>query len=159
MADTIEIRRADPAESGMKALLTAHLLHAAEAAPDESNHTLSPEELSGPGIRFWALEAGGVLTGCGALAALPDGTAEVKSVHVAESARGKGLAKVMMHHLEHEARKTGATALVLETGSALCPDYDAARALYESLGYQYCAPFGSYSEDPMSAFMTLPLSA
>jgi putative acetyltransferase len=81
----------------------------------------------------------------------------VKSVYVAAAARGRGLARKIMQHLESEARSSGVTALVLETGSDLLPDYDAARALYEKLGYDYCGPFQGYTADPNSAFMRLAL--
>jgi putative acetyltransferase len=47
---------------------------------------------------------------------------------------------------------------VLETGSDLLPEYDAARALYEKLGYAYCAPIPGYDADPNSAFMRLELA-
>ncbi|MEM9124700.1 MAG: GNAT family N-acetyltransferase, partial [Pseudomonadota bacterium] len=37
------------------------------------------------------------------------------------------------------------------------PEYDAARKLYEALGYSYCGPIFGYTPDPNSAFMRLTL--
>ena len=33
-----------------------------------------------------------------------------------------------------------------------------ARALYERFGFEYCAPFADYREDPHSVFMTVELT-
>lgn len=157
MSDTVSIRREDPETPDLALLLEAHFAHGAAASPAESNHTLDAAGLKGPGLRFWVLREAGKPLACGALKDLPDGTAEVKSVHVAQAARGRGLARIMMQHLEAQARAAGAAALVLETGSELCPGYDAARRLYEALGYGYCGPIHGYAEDPMSVFMRLGL--
>jgi len=156
-ADGIEIRLADPGAPDLRALIEANLIHGAGAAPVESDHTFGVDQLQGRDVRFWALFDAGTPLGCGALKQLSDGSAEVKSVYVSEAARGRGLARKIMQHLEQEARGSGVTALVLETGSDLLPDYDAARALYEKLGYAYCGPFQGYTADPNSAFMWLAL--
>lgn len=153
----IEIRLADPVAADVRPLIAAHLAHSQDAGPDESNHTMGAEALRAPDIRFWVLYDGDTPLGCGALKALPDGTAEVKSVHVAEAARGRGLARYLMAHLEHAARESGAVAMVLETGAAHLAEYDAARKLYEALGYAYCGPIHGYEADPNSAFMRLGL--
>nr|WP_174840318.1 MULTISPECIES: GNAT family N-acetyltransferase [unclassified Ruegeria] len=133
------------------------MAHSWDATPQTSNHTLDVEALREPGIRFWALYEGNTALGCGALKTLPDGTAEVKSVHVVAAARGRGLARVMMTHLADLAQREGLSALVLETGAAHLPEYDAARKLYEALGYSYCDPIYGYAPDPNSAFMRLAL--
>lgn len=153
----IEIREADPGSENIRPIIAAHLAHSWEATPQTSNHTLNVESLREPGMRFWALYDAGTPLGCGALKALPDGTAEVKSVHVVATARGRGLARVMMTHLAEMARSEGVSALVLETGAAHLPEYEAARKLYETLGYSYCGPIHGYEDDPNSAFMRLAL--
>jgi putative acetyltransferase len=38
------------------------------------------------------------------------------------------------------------------------PAFEPARRLYESFGFSYGPPFGSYREDPNSVFMTRPLT-
>ena len=153
----IEIRQADPAADDLRPIIQAHLAHSWEATPQTSNHTLDVDALRAPGMRFWGLYDGDTALGCGALKALPDGTAEVKSVHVLSHARGRGLARLMMQHLAELAQSEGISALVLETGSDHLPEYEAARKLYEALGYSYCGPIHGYDEDPNSAFMRLAL--
>ncbi|MBE1283558.1 MAG: GNAT family N-acetyltransferase [Rhodobacteraceae bacterium] len=153
----IQILRADPASPEIQPIIEAHLAHSWDAAPQTSNHTMGAEDLKDPAIRFWALYDGETPLGCGALKTLPDGTAEVKSVHVLETARGRGLARKMMDFLAEQARFDGISALVLETGSDLLPEYLAARKLYEALGYDYVGPIYGYDPDPNSAFMRLGL--
>lgn len=153
----IRICPADPTSDALRPVLEAHVAHSRSAGPAESNHTLEPDELTAPDIRFWVILEDGQVLGCGALKALPDGTAEVKSVHVLPQARGRGVARRMMAHLAEVARSEGFAALVLETGAAHLPDYDAARKLYETLGYGYCGPIFGYHHDPNSAFMRLDL--
>lgn len=157
LPNQIEIRAADPASPDLCPLILGNQRHGAATAPAASDHTFGIEDLCQPDIQFFAAYHAGAPLGCGALKALPDGRAEVKSVFVSQSARGQGLARQLMQHLAQIAQHSGFSALVLETGSPLCPGYDAARALYEGLGYDYCPPFGSYVEDPQSVFMRLPL--
>lgn len=158
LAAAIDIRPADPACPEMAPLIEASQGHGAAETPAESNHTFGVADLSQPGVLFFAAYQSEMPLGCGAIKALRDGSAEVKSVFVHPQARGQGLARQIMDHLEKTAITEGFTALVLETGSPLCPGYDAARSLYERLGYSYCAAFEGYKEDPMSAFMRLPLA-
>ncbi len=153
----IDIRQADPGAKDLRPIIQAHLAHSWDATPQTSNHTLDIDALREPGIRFWAIYEAGMPLGCGALKALPDGTAEVKSVHVVAAARGRGLARVIMNHLADLARAEGVSALVLETGANHLSEYDAARKLYETLGYSYCGPIYGYDADPNSAFMRLDL--
>lgn len=153
----VEIRAADPTSKALRPVVEAHFAHSETAGPAESNHTMDAEALAGPGIRFWGLFEDERALGCGALKTLPDGTAEVKSVHVLTEARGRGLARVMMMFLTDTARKEGVLALVLETGAEHLPEYKAARKLYEALGYSYCGPIFGYTDDPNSAFMRLAL--
>ncbi len=153
----IDIRQADPGAKDLRPIIQAHLAHSWDATPQTSNHTLDIDALREPGIRFWAIYEAGKPLGCGALKALPDGTAEVKSVHVVAAARGRGLARVIMNHLADLARAEGVSALVLETGANHLSEYDAARKLYETLGYSYCDPIYGYDADPNSAFMRLDL--
>jgi putative acetyltransferase len=49
----------------------------------------------------------------------------------------------------------GYKKLSLETGTM--DFFKPAHNLYEKYGFKDCAPFGDYSEDPYSKFMTLDL--
>lgn len=73
-------------------------------------------------------------------------TAEIKRMYVVPGARGLGLARAMLAHLEETARAAGAEAMVLETG-ARQPE---AIALYESSGYLPIPGFGFYRDSPIS---------
>lgn len=71
------------------------------------------------------------------------------------AARGKGVGTAMLCHLLDEARRTGATRVLLETGSQ--PFFAPARRLYERHGFTACGPFADYVEDPHSRFYELVL--
>ena len=73
-------------------------------------------------------------------------TAEIKRMYVALSARGRGLARLMLAHLEASAGEHGFEAVVLETGLRQ-PE---AMALYETSGYVPVPPFGYYKDAPLS---------
>ena len=75
-----------------------------------------------------------------------DRTAEIKRMYVAPRARGRGLARAVLRHLEESAGAAGYQALVLETGMKQ-PE---AIALYESSGYVRVPGFGYYRDSPLS---------
>ncbi|MGF1631377.1 MAG: GNAT family N-acetyltransferase [Kiloniellaceae bacterium] len=136
-------------------LLKAHLQLMRETSPPESVHALDLEALRAPEVTFWTVWDGPALLGCGALKALDPDHGEIKSMHTAQAARGRGVARTMLTHVLGEARRRGYRRLSLETGSmeAFAP----ARALYAGAGFQVCPPFADYVLDPNSVFMTLEL--
>ena len=73
-------------------------------------------------------------------------TSESKRMYVAPAARARGLARVMLAHLERTAAESGAEAMILETGTAQ-PE---AMALYESAGYTSIPSFGYYKDEPLN---------
>ena len=73
-------------------------------------------------------------------------SAEIKRMYVAAPARGRGLARQMLAHLEADAQAHGAEAMVLETGTRQ-PE---AIALYLSSGYVEVPAFGHYKDEPIS---------
>jgi len=75
-----------------------------------------------------------------------DRTAEIKRMFIAADARRRGLARLVLAHLEATARTAGAEVMVLETGLAQ-PE---AIALYESSGYTPIPGFGFYKDAPLS---------
>lgn len=81
-------------------------------------------------------------------------TAEIKRMYVVSAARGAGLARAMLAHLEQSAASAGAQALLLETGIRQ-PE---AIALYESSGYVAVPGFGHYQDSPLSRCFGKPLS-
>ncbi|MEU6660655.1 GNAT family N-acetyltransferase [Streptomyces sp. NPDC046821] len=75
-----------------------------------------------------------------------DGDAELKRMYVTPEARGLGLARRILGALEDDARATGRTRMVLETGLKQ-PE---AIALYISSGYEPCEKFGHYRFSDLS---------
>lgn len=71
----------------------------------------------------------GIAVGCGGVAMFDD-YAEVKRMYTRPVARGRGVAKALLHRIEHEARKAGKSVLSLETGIPTGGD-----GLYEGKGF------------------------
>jgi len=149
------IRKDDLTGPEIAALLEAHLQLMRDTSPPESVHALDLDGLRAPEVTFWTVWDGGILLGCGALKALDPDHGEIKSMHTAAAARGRGVARQMLEHIVAEARARRYRRLSLETGSmsAFAP----ARALYAGFGFRDCPPFGDYVLDPNSTFMTLKL--
>lgn len=146
----------DPRADDVRALLEEHLSFARSASPPEDVHALDVVGLLDPAVSFFSLRSAGELLAVGALKWLSASEAEVKSMHTAVAARGRGLAGAMLLHLISVARSSGCTRVSLETGSMA--EFGPARALYFSAGFVLCEPFGDYVASPHSTFMTLSLS-
>jgi len=136
-------------------LIRDHLESMAQQSPPESVHALDLEALRRPDITFWSVWSGSELMGCGALKELNAEHGEIKSMRTATQHRRKGVAAKLMQHLLTEANQRAYRRLSLETGSQ--ESFAAARNLYASFGFQYCAPFAEYVDDPNSVFMTKEL--
>ena len=151
----LEIGPEDPRSPDVVALLERHLGFAHEHSPPEDVHALDVERLTGPGITFVGAREDGVLLGVGAVKRLDAGHAELKSMHTAAEARGRGVGRALLAHLVALAAAQGYRRVSLETGSmeAFAP----ARALYAAAGFTTCPPFGDYDPSRHSTFMTLHL--
>lgn len=143
----------DPRAADVRALLERHLLYAREHSPSEEVHALDITGLLAENVSFFSIRENGELLVIGALRQLDDLHAEIKSMHTAEAARGRGLGRAMLNHLVDLARQLGCNRVSLETGTM--PAYIQARALYASAGFVTCAPFAEYFESPNSVCMTL----
>lgn len=151
------IREDDLRGSEIAALLTEHLEDMNAVSPPESKHALNLEGLRRPDITFWTLYKGDELAGCGALKELSAAHGEIKSMRTASAFHRRGVAARLLHHIIDEAQRRGYTRLSLETGSMAY--FEPARKLYASFGFEACAPFGDYREDPNSVFLTKDLRA
>jgi putative acetyltransferase len=137
------------------ALLHTHVTRARAETARGSAHALDLSGLRSPEIAFWTAWEGEEVIGVGALKRLTAEHGEIKSMHTAEAARGRGVGSALLRRIMAAARARGMSRLSLETGSW---DYFVpARALYARHGFVACAPFGEYREDPNSVFMTLEL--
>jgi putative acetyltransferase len=151
----IKIIQGDLSDPRVIALLDIHLTRAREETGRGSAHALDLTGLRAPDIRLWTIWEDEALLGVGALKQLSAEHGEIKSMHTAQSMRGKGAGSAMLRHIIATARVSGMTRLSLETGSW---DYfRPARALYQRHGFVECSPFADYVLDPNSVFMTLEL--
>ena len=140
----------------IKALLEEHLRGMAEQSPPESMHALDLSGLRQPDITFWTIWEGSQLAGCGALKELEAQHAEIKSMRTAMEFLRRGVARQLLQHILDVASERRYQRLSLETGSMI--GFKPARELYAAFGFDYCAPFADYVEDPNSVFMTKQLS-
>lgn len=146
----------DPFASDVRVLLDEHLAEMRRISPPESVHALDPSALAAEGVTFLtARDVDGALLGCGALAKLPDGSAEIKSMRTAVAARGRGVAAAVLAALLELARRDGAIRVSLGTGTE--PHFDPAVRLYRRSGFVPCGPFAAYTGDPHSRYLTLAL--
>ncbi len=147
----------DPRADDVRALLIKHLEFARSVTPLCHVHALDVEGLLDPAVTFFSVRRGGVLLGVGALKQLDASHAELKSMHVSETARGQGVGRAMVDHLLVVAADQGYRRVSLETGTmdAFAP----ARGLYEKVGFVQCEPFGEYSANTDSTCMTINIEA
>ena len=153
----MDIRPDDLTGDAIRALLAEHLRRMHEISPPESVHALDLDGLRAPDVTFWSAWSDGELLGCGALREIDAAHGEVKSMRTAAAHLRQRVAAAMLRHLLAEARRRGYARVSLETGSQ--PPFEPARRLYASFGFEPCAPFADYVEDPNSVFMTLALDA
>lgn len=96
----------------------------------------------------------GEAAGCVALSVLDATTAVVKKMYVRPFYRNRGLARSLMAGLTAHARERNLERLVLDTERERL---EAAYALYRSLGFRECAPYGEV-DYRCPTFMELPLA-
>ena len=139
----------------VRALLAQHFAEMRAGSPPSACHVLPADGMKSADLRFFTLRENGDLLGCGALRRIEPGHAEIKSMRTARAHLRRGVARTMLEHLLAEARAAGYRRVSLETGSMAY--FEPARRLYASFGFVECAPFGRYTADPNSIFMTLEL--
>ncbi|MEL6681565.1 MAG: GNAT family N-acetyltransferase [Pseudomonadota bacterium] len=144
----INVEPNTPRHPGAAALLEQSHALMRSLFPPEENFFLDFDALEGPDIRFFTARTGDDIVGTGALKSC-EGYGEIKSMFVAEDARGQGVADQILAKIEDEARMQGLPVLKLETGDALV----AALKLYVRNGYKTCAAFGPYMNATRSVFM------
>lgn len=154
----MEIQSLDPRSPAALSLLAQSDAYMAALYPSESNHLEDPQSLAQPQVRFIGVWLAEWLAGCAAVKVVEDDDGpygEIKRVFVQPQFRGRGISKLLMEELESHLRAQGIELARLETGV----HQPEALKLYETLGYDRRAPFGSYAEDPLSVFMEKRLTA
>ncbi|GAA0783401.1 GNAT family N-acetyltransferase [Roseibium denhamense] len=151
----IVVQKANPEDPQVQKLIEAHVAHGNAHYPAESNHHIGAGSYADSGVQLFGAWEEGTIVGMAGLKALDASHGELKSMHVLDAARGKGVGAKLVAAVLEEAHRLGLNQLSLETGSREASS--AARRLYERFSFQYCPPFGGYAEDPESVFMTRPV--
>ena len=147
----------DPARADVHALLEEHLQNMRALSPPGSVHALDVGRLKRPEISFWSARDGDTLLGCAALKQLDPVHGEIKSMRTPANLRRRGAGQALLEHIVREAEKRAYQRLSLETGAGAA--FQPAHNLYQRFGFVLCGPFGDYTADPNSVFMTLSLPA
>lgn len=151
----LDINSDSPRVPDVARLLEAHRTFAVTWSQPGVGHALDVDQLAADDISLFSARHSGELVGTGALQHLDAAHVEIKSMHTAEEARGRGVGRAMLQHLLTTASDRGYRRVSLETGTgdAFAP----ARALYRSLGFETCSPFGSYQSHEDSICLSLRL--
>jgi putative acetyltransferase len=145
----------DPRRPEVRALLDRHLGFCLSETPPEHSFALDVDGLLDQRVTFVSFRDGDTVLGVAAIKELGPGQAEIKSMHTATEARGRGVGRALLAHLLDTARARGYQQVFLETGTT--PGFAAARALYESAGFVPTGRFGGYPETGDNCFYTRAL--
>ncbi len=137
----------------VQALVALHQRLAREATAEGFAFALDLSGLRVPGIRFFSAWDDDTLLGVGALKRLAPDHGEVKSMHIAQAARRRGVGTALLRHIVDQARAAGMARVSLETGTSAY--FQAAVALYLAQGFEPCGPFGDYAASSENRFLTL----
>ena len=99
-------------------------------------------EFEPPDGAFVIAYLGGEPVGCGGWRAHGPDTAELKRMYTAPTARGRGVARMVLAAVERSARDQGRKRMILECGDRQ-PE---AIAMYTSAGYDRIPNFGFYKD-------------
>jgi GNAT superfamily N-acetyltransferase len=142
LTSQVDLRQVDPESPDAQRCMRAYIAELRRRAPDrnfdpDTGATAHPHEVRPPHGAFVVVYLREDAVGCGALKHQPGGVSDIKRMWIAESARGVGLGRRLLDHLEHLAVAHGSTKTQLETNDVLSE----AIALYRSVGYVEVAPF------------------
>ncbi|HSG35187.1 MAG TPA: GNAT family N-acetyltransferase [Sphingomonadaceae bacterium] len=145
-------RAADLEDDRIRDLLATHTERALSNARCRQGHALDVDALDRPEIDVRSIWIDHYPVAVGALRILDANHGELKSMFVADEARGQGMGRRLLDHLIRRAQKAGMSRLSLETGTS--EYFDAARALYERNGFEVCDAFADLPPHEDSVFMT-----
>jgi putative acetyltransferase len=146
----------DPRRPEVRAVLERHLAFCLSETPPEHSFALDVAGLVDPAVTFFSYrDDDGTVLGVGAIKELDVSHAELKSMHTAAEARGRGVGRAVLDRLLSVARSRGYRRVLLETGTT--PGFAAARALYASAGFVPAEPFGGYQRTEDNTFYSLAL--
>jgi DNA-binding MarR family transcriptional regulator/GNAT superfamily N-acetyltransferase len=143
LASLISIAAEDPATDDARWCLAQYFAELARRFEGGFDPALSipaaSEDLTPPSGLLLVARRRERPVGCGGLKFHGREPAELKRMWVSPEARGLGLGRRLLRHLEQSAADTGATTIRLETNGALSE----AIALYRQSGYEEVEPFNS----------------
>ena len=151
----VSIGPEDPRRPDVRRLIAESDAFMQALYPPESNHLVDVDALAAADTVFLVARRNGELLGSIAFRVIAPGHAELKRMFVRVEARGIGLGRRLLEALEDAARRQNIDRISLETGIRQ-PE---AIGLYRASGYQDCPPFGTYTPDPLSLFMTKRLQS
>jgi GNAT superfamily N-acetyltransferase len=148
MADALVVVTAAMTDPDAAALSHEMTVEVATLYGDDPNRPngFTAEMFSPPEGRFLVGYLDGQPVAIAAYRRVDGDLARVHRVFVRPEARGQGLSRRMMGHIEALASEAGYRRLELETGTR----QPAARRVYESLGYTPIPSFPPYENDPVS---------
>lgn len=151
----LTIREDDLSSPQTLGLLALHLSGMADSSPPGHSFALDVSGLKAPGVTLWSAWDGAAIAGIGALKALGDGGAELKSMRTHPDHLRKGVGAAILEHILGEARRRGIRRILLETGSGEA--FEPALELYRRRGFTSCGAFGDYVASDFNQFMRLEL--
>jgi DNA-binding MarR family transcriptional regulator/predicted GNAT family acetyltransferase len=144
-AAAIELRVISPKSAVARRCLAAYFRELAarfEGGFDPGVGDPAPEnEMTPPSGWFVVAQIDGRAVGCGGLRRVDERVGEIKRMWTAPEARGRGVARRVLHELEAFAREAGFETLRLDTNRALVE----AQAMYRREGYRDIA---RYNDNP-----------
>lgn len=154
---TLTVEPDDLSRADTQALIRFHQREMLGSTPAGHAFVLDLEALRANEVRLFAVRQDNSTIAIGALALLPDGTGELKSMRTHPAHLRKGAAALLLDRLIAEARAKGLRRLSLETGTA--DHFAPALALYRSRGFRDGAAFADYPVDsPHNCYLHLELS-
>ncbi|MFL5968608.1 MAG: GNAT family N-acetyltransferase [Gaiellaceae bacterium] len=140
-AASVEIKPVDPEHADARHCLAEYVAElnrrSKRGFDPTAGATALPHEVRPPVGQFFVAYLHGERIGCGAVKHHPGGKTDIKRMWIAPAARGLGLGRRLLEHLEACAKASGARVARLETGAVLTE----ALALYRSAGWSEVAPF------------------
>ncbi len=130
----------DPDEPGARACLETYYSELAarfSESFDPQHYPTSASEMRPPAGQLYVARRTSETIACAALVFSGAGTCEIRRMWVKASARGHGVARQLLRHIEDDARKLGMTAIRLDTNRALLE----AQRMYRNAGYNEIARF------------------
>jgi putative acetyltransferase len=138
-------------------LVQGHREWSLDQTPPEYSFSVAPDAIAEAGITlFTARSPAGALLGVGGLKQLDAGHGEIKTMHTAAEARGRGVGRALLDALLDEARRRGYSRVSLETGTSEA--FRPARKLYESAGFRPGPPFADYANTEHNVCVTMLLT-